>query len=316
MKWYLQVLKKYAVFSGRARRTEYWMFALFNIIFSFAAIIIDMAAGTTYYNLPYGIFYFLYTLAVLVPGLAVTVRRLHDVGKSGWMILIALIPIIGVIWLFVLMVQDSEPGKNDYGENPKKGQEENFIADQKTSSNGASKPVPCRGWVEKIEPSKVPAMFPASLTVQPLSDGISISLGNVHSGPTNPRDMFGGALEIGLFHTLSGRGSNEPVLLPYDCVEKIKGEVISKKKEGNVTRLEAVETISECRMKPLPKDRLFRFDITYRPPVCQESKIVLTLVADRSVSTEDPQLTLTLFNDIASAIAQQHAVSGPTTAFT
>jgi len=175
------------------------------------------------------------------------------------------------------------------------------------SSSGASQQVPCRGWVEKIEPSKVPGMFPASLTLQPLSDGISIALGNVHSGPINPRDMFGGALEIGAFHTLSGRGSNEPVLLPYDCVEKIKGKVISEKKKGNVTRLDTVETISECRTKPLPKGRLFRFDITYRPPVCQESKIVLALVADRSASTEDPQLTLTLFNAIASAIAQQPA---------
>ncbi len=81
MNWYLQVLKKYAEFSGRARRTEYWMFALFNLIFFLAAVVIDNIAGTTIGGLPYGLFYFLYALAVLIPGLAVAVRRLHDVGK-------------------------------------------------------------------------------------------------------------------------------------------------------------------------------------------------------------------------------------------
>jgi len=119
MNWYLQVLKKYAEFSGRARRTEYWMFALFNLIFFLAAVVIDNIAGTTIGGLPYGLFYFLYALAVLIPGLAVAVRRLHDVGKSGWMILIAIIPIIGAIWLLVLMVTDSNPGENQYGLNPK-----------------------------------------------------------------------------------------------------------------------------------------------------------------------------------------------------
>jgi len=75
--------------------------------------------GLTAGELPYGVFYFLYALVVLIPGLAVTVRRLHDVGKSGWMILIALIPIIGAIWLLVLMVTDSNPEENQYGLNPK-----------------------------------------------------------------------------------------------------------------------------------------------------------------------------------------------------
>jgi uncharacterized membrane protein YhaH (DUF805 family) len=127
MNWYLQVLKNYTVFSGRARRKEYWMFALFNLIFFIVAMIIDNVLGTTFkfnspygsHSLPYGYFYLLYALAVLIPGLAVAVRRLHDVGKSGWMILIALIPIIGAIWLFVLMVTNSDTGVNQYGPNPK-----------------------------------------------------------------------------------------------------------------------------------------------------------------------------------------------------
>jgi uncharacterized membrane protein YhaH (DUF805 family) len=119
MNWYLKVLKQYADFSGRARRKEYWMFVLFNLIFAIVAMILDNILGLTVGILPYGVFYVLYTLAVLIPGLAVAVRRLHDVGKSGWMILIALIPLIGAIWLLVLMVTDSNPGKNQYGSNPK-----------------------------------------------------------------------------------------------------------------------------------------------------------------------------------------------------
>jgi len=119
MNWYLTVLKKYAVFSGRARRKEYWMFALFNMIFAIVAMILDNILGIAVEGVGYGPIYRLYALAVLIPGLAVSVRRLHDVGKSGWMLLIALIPIIGAIWLLVLMVTDSKPGENKYGPNPK-----------------------------------------------------------------------------------------------------------------------------------------------------------------------------------------------------
>jgi uncharacterized membrane protein YhaH (DUF805 family) len=119
MNWYLQVLKKYAEFGGRARRKEYWMFALFNIIFLIVAMVLDNVLGTTIGVLPYGVFYFLYSLAVLLPGFAVGVRRLHDVGKSGWMMLIVLIPLIGAIWLLVLVCTDSQSGSNKWGENPK-----------------------------------------------------------------------------------------------------------------------------------------------------------------------------------------------------
>jgi uncharacterized membrane protein YhaH (DUF805 family) len=119
MKWYLQVLKKYAVFSGRARRTEYWMFILFSIIFAIVAMILDHVMKTTVGHLPYGLFYILYDMAVIVPTFAVSLRRLHDVGKSGWMALIALIPVIGAIWLVILFVKDSTPGENKYGINPK-----------------------------------------------------------------------------------------------------------------------------------------------------------------------------------------------------
>lgn len=118
MNWYIAVLKNYAGFSGRARRKEYWMFTLFNIIFLFVAMILDMLLGTEFGLGVYGLFYMLYSLAVIIPGLAVSVRRLHDIGKSGWMFLIVLIPIIGWIWLLFLMVTDSNPGENQYGPYP------------------------------------------------------------------------------------------------------------------------------------------------------------------------------------------------------
>lgn len=120
MNWYLKVLKQYTDFSGRARRTEYWMFVLFNIIFTVIAVILDNITGMAIPELGYGPLYGLYTLGVLIPGIAVAARRLHDVGKSGWMLLIVLIPLIGGIWLFVLMVTDSAAGNNKWGANPKK----------------------------------------------------------------------------------------------------------------------------------------------------------------------------------------------------
>src|SRR6476660_5819210 len=99
MKYYSKVLRNYAVFSGRARRKEYWMFVLFNIIFAVVAAVLDNMLGTTFkfdtayglQDLHYGYIYLLYVLAVFIPGLAVGVRRLHDVGKSGWFFLIVLI---------------------------------------------------------------------------------------------------------------------------------------------------------------------------------------------------------------------------------
>jgi uncharacterized membrane protein YhaH (DUF805 family) len=119
MNWYLKVLKQYADFSGRARRSEYWYFVLFNMIFAIVAVVLDNILGTAIEGVGYGPIYGLYVLAVLVPGLAVAVRRLHDVGKSGWMFLIGLIPLIGAIWLLVLFFTDSQPGTNKWGPNPK-----------------------------------------------------------------------------------------------------------------------------------------------------------------------------------------------------
>ena len=119
MNWYLKVMKQYADFDGRARRTEYWMFVLFNIIFSVVAVVLDNVLGIAMEGIGYGPLYGLYVLAMIIPSLSVAVRRLHDTGKSGWMLLIALIPIIGSIWLLVLYATDGNPGENEYGSNPK-----------------------------------------------------------------------------------------------------------------------------------------------------------------------------------------------------
>ncbi|MDO5036540.1 MAG: DUF805 domain-containing protein [Porphyromonas sp.] len=124
MKWFLKVLRQYADFSGRARRKEYWYFTLFDFIFAFVAGALDNILGlnlpaTMGTPIPYGYIYLLYGLAVFIPALAVTVRRLHDIGKSGWWVLIALIPLVGAIWLLYYLVLDSVPGANRWGENPK-----------------------------------------------------------------------------------------------------------------------------------------------------------------------------------------------------
>ena len=118
MEWYLKVLRQYADFNGRARRKEYWMFVLFNFVFAWVCMGLDVLLVEVA-GLPYSLFYVGYLVVGIIPGLAVSVRRLHDVGKSGWILLIALIPIIGAIWLLVLDVTDSEPYTNAYGPSPK-----------------------------------------------------------------------------------------------------------------------------------------------------------------------------------------------------
>lgn len=119
MNWYIEVFKKYAVFNGRARRKEYWYFVLFSILITIVLNIIDIFAGTFNAEAQVGILGGLYGLAILIPGIAVGVRRLHDTNRSGWWMLIVLIPLIGAIVLIVFMVFDSNPEENQYGPNPK-----------------------------------------------------------------------------------------------------------------------------------------------------------------------------------------------------
>ena len=119
MDWFLGALKKYAVFEGRARRREYWFFVLFAVLIQIGLNIVDRMLGMFSAENGIGILGGIFALAILVPSLAVGARRLHDTGRSGWWLLIWLIPIIGWIVLIVFFVMDSQPGTNAYGPNPK-----------------------------------------------------------------------------------------------------------------------------------------------------------------------------------------------------
>ena len=118
MEWYFKALKKYADFSGRAQRAEYWYFVLFNTIIVIILTILDGVLGLYDMRSGFGVLSGIYQLAVFIPSLAVSVRRLHDIGKSGWWLLVGLIPIVGFIILIVWFATDSKED-NKYGQNPK-----------------------------------------------------------------------------------------------------------------------------------------------------------------------------------------------------
>jgi uncharacterized membrane protein YhaH (DUF805 family) len=115
--WYLKVIKNYVGFTGRARRKEFWMFCLFYIIFAIVIGVVERILGlNTAFGGPLSS---LYSLGLLLPSLAVSVRRLHDTGRSGWWILINFIPILGWLIYLFFVIQDSQPGENQWGPNPK-----------------------------------------------------------------------------------------------------------------------------------------------------------------------------------------------------
>ena len=105
--YWKQAFQKYTVFEGRARRSEYWYFGLFNTLFYLLLVVIFPPLAI------------LYALATIIPNLAVSVRRMHDVGKSGWMIFITLIPLIGQIWFLILTLTEGDRHSNAYGPDPK-----------------------------------------------------------------------------------------------------------------------------------------------------------------------------------------------------
>ncbi len=128
-------LKRYADFSGRARRREFWSWFLFVWIATFVIMYLDSAlglggtassyssGGSVGFNMSGGVLTMVFALAILIPNIAVSVRRLHDVGKSGWMLLIGLIPILGWFYLLYLYLQPGDAGPNSYGGDPKGGAE-------------------------------------------------------------------------------------------------------------------------------------------------------------------------------------------------
>jgi uncharacterized membrane protein YhaH (DUF805 family) len=113
MNWFLDILKtKYAKFDGRAQREEYWMYYLIYIIIYIVLAAIDYALHMKFLSS-------IFSLALLIPSIAVAARRLHDINRSGWWQLLALIPIIGWIILLIWYITDSDSGSNQYGPNPK-----------------------------------------------------------------------------------------------------------------------------------------------------------------------------------------------------
>ena len=120
IKHYLNAIQNnYTNFSGRARRSEYWYFILFYYIISILAVVLDNLLGLAMEMIGYGLITTLVALAHIIPSFALTVRRLHDVGKSGWFYFIAFIPFIGAIWLIVLFCTEGDQEENKYGANPK-----------------------------------------------------------------------------------------------------------------------------------------------------------------------------------------------------
>ncbi len=123
MKWYLKVVRdNYANFEGRARREEYWMFALFNVIFimlAYIPLIAGAAMESEALMMVGGLLLFLYIVALFIPSIAVAVRRLHDQGKSGTWYFINFVPFIGGIWFLILMITEGTHGTNQYGPDPK-----------------------------------------------------------------------------------------------------------------------------------------------------------------------------------------------------
>ena len=134
MHWFIYTLKKFADFNGRARRTEYWMFSLFNLIFLSTAIMLDHLIGWTASNIGFGPLYGFYTIALLVPSIAVTIRRLHDTGRVGWLVLIGLIPLIGPLWFLYAMGKEGDQGINQFGPDPKESTSGDLVSEKYTDS--------------------------------------------------------------------------------------------------------------------------------------------------------------------------------------
>lgn len=135
MYWYLEVLKKYAVFNGRARRQEFWTFLLFNLLALIVLVSIDGAVGLADQS-GAGLLSGLYALAVLIPGLAVAVRRLHDTNHSGWWLLVGVVPLVGVIILLIFLVRDSDGGENQYDLDPAQAGAQPLTSSEQAPSAG------------------------------------------------------------------------------------------------------------------------------------------------------------------------------------
>ena len=124
MKWYLEALRRYLDFKSRSTRTEFWMFTLFNLLFYIAAAILDITLGLWDQEFGVCLFTGLYCVFILLPNVSVAVRRLHDVGLTGWLYLLVFVPIAGPFIILGIACVAGKPGTNKYGPNPKEAQQE------------------------------------------------------------------------------------------------------------------------------------------------------------------------------------------------
>ena len=119
MEWFIYALQRFREFNGRSRRREFWNYVLFYLLLGIGATFLDNLFGFSDLGDNVGPIYALFFLIMLIPSLAVSVRRLHDVDKSGWFLLVGFIPIIGFIWLLIYYLREGTYGPNPYGDDPK-----------------------------------------------------------------------------------------------------------------------------------------------------------------------------------------------------
>lgn len=119
MDWFIYALRRYNDFNGRSRRREYWLYVLFYILLAIGAHFLDSLFGFADVGEVYGPIYTLFVIIMVLPSIAVAVRRLHDIGKSGWWIFVGFVPVIGFIWLLIYFVREGTIGPNQYGPDPK-----------------------------------------------------------------------------------------------------------------------------------------------------------------------------------------------------
>ena len=120
MSWYLMALRKYATFSGRAQRKEFWFFLATYLLLLFLLAVLDGMLGFFDEDGDVGLLSGLFALSMVLPWLAVCARRLHDTGRSGWWMLVSFVPLVGSLVLLVFLVQDGQPQPNAHGPNPKR----------------------------------------------------------------------------------------------------------------------------------------------------------------------------------------------------
>jgi uncharacterized membrane protein YhaH (DUF805 family) len=119
MQWFLLAVRQYAVFQGRSRRREYWYFGLFGTLFYLPLLICDLSLHTMFEGTGFGILSGIYTLALLVPSIAVGARRMHDINQSGWLQILNFIPVIGAFAMLYFTLKDGDVGSNQFGPDPK-----------------------------------------------------------------------------------------------------------------------------------------------------------------------------------------------------